>query len=217
MEYIEYESNLDRDSLKIKNIFIDEKSKVADGVKIGVNVCVINSTIKANCTLNSNSMIEDSIVGENSTISSSQISNSEVGDNCTIGPFAHIRSNSKLGNNIRVGNFVEIKNSFIGNGSKMAHLSYIGDAEIGANCNIGCGVVFCNYNGKLKQKIYVGDNVFIGSNANLIAPIRLEDSAFVAAGSTINKDVSSGELAIARERQYNTKNFKNPYLDTKNR
>ena len=112
-----------------------------------------------------------------------------------------------------MGNFVEVKNAIVGDGSKMAHLAYIGDTEIGKNCNIGCGVVFCNYNGKIKQKSYLGDNVFVGSNANIIAPVTISDNAYIAAGSTINKDVGKGDLAIARVRQENKKNFKNPYLD----
>ena len=126
---------------------------------------------------------------------------------------ANIHDNAIVGENCRIGNFVEIKNSVIGANTKMAHLAYIGDAQIGKNCNISCGVIFCNYNGKSKQRSYDGDNVFVGSNANLIAPVVISDNAYIAAGSTINKDVENGDLAIARARQENKKNFKNPYID----
>lgn len=212
MEYLTYSKNLKQSILKNLNIYIDDKSNIAEGVKIGVNVCIINSKIYAGCELKNNTIITNSIIGENVTISSSQIEDSEIDDGCKVGPFAHVRNHSKLGKNLRVGNFVEIKNSIIRDNSKMAHLSYIGDAEVGFNCNIGCGVVFCNYNGKIKQKTYIGDNVFIGSNANLIAPLIIEDGAYIAAGSTINKDIGAGEFAIARERQTNKNNFNNPYL-----
>ena len=120
---------------------------------------------------------------------------------CRIGPNAHIRGGTKLASGVRVGNFVEIKNSTLGTGTKVAHLSYIGDATIGSNCNIGCGTVFCNYDGKKKHRTTVGNNVFIGSNANLIAPLKIDDNAKIAAGSTITDDVPTGALAIARERQ----------------
>ena len=121
--------------------------------------------------------------------------------------------NSVVGENNRVGNFVEIKNSKTQKDCKMAHLSYIGDAEMGENCNIGCGVVFCNYNGKIKQKSVLGNNVFVGSNVNLIAPVQLGDNSYIAAGSTIYQNVENGEFAIARARQTNKQNFKNPYVE----
>ena len=215
METLAYHKNISPEELQEKLIYIDKSSQVADGVKIGNNVCIVNSKIDSNCEIKNNTSIVNSTLGENTVVFSSQIEDSLIGYGCIIGPFSHIRNRSILGNNLRVGNFVEIKNSIIGDNSKMAHLSYVGDAEIGKRCNIGCGVVFCKYDGKVKQKTYLGDNVFVGSNVSLIAPLKIESGAYVAAGSTINKDIGAGEFAIARERQINKNNYKNPYLDKK--
>ena len=199
---------------KEKNIVVSASSKLSEKVKLGSNVCILgDSIIEEGVEIGANSVIESSHICKGTIIISSFVKDSVIGENSTVGPFAHIRDNSQIAENCRIGNFVEIKNSVIGRGCKMAHLAYIGDAEMGINCNIGCGVVFCNYNGKIKQKSYLGDNVFVGSNSNLIAPVILSDNAYIAAGSTINNDVDVGELAIARARQVNKKNFKNPYID----
>ncbi len=199
------------------NIIIDDTAIIGKDVKISDNVCILGkSVIGDGCEISPNSVIKDSYLGEGCIIVASHIEDSSLGKGCTVGPFAHIRTNSKLGEKCRVGNFVEIKNSQIGNNSKMAHLAYIGDAIVGDNCNIGCGVVFCNYDGEKKQQSKLGDNVFVGSNANLVAPVSIADNAYIAAGSTINLDVGEGEFAIARERQTNKKNFKNPYIKSKN-
>lgn len=199
------------------NIIIDDTAIIGKDVKISDNVCILGkSVIGDRCEISPNSVIKDSYLGEGCIIVASHIEDSSLGKGCTVGPFAHIRTNSKLGEKCRVGNFVEIKNSQIGNNTKMAHLAYIGDAIVGNNCNIGCGVVFCNYDGEKKQQSKLGDNVFVGSNANLVAPVSIADNAYIAAGSTINLDVGEGELAIARERQTNKKNFKNPYIKSKN-
>ena len=199
------------------NIIIDDTAIIGKDAKISDNVCILGkSVIGDGCEISPNSVIKDSYLGEGCIIVASHIEDSSFGKGCTVGPFAHIRANSKLGEKCRVGNFVEIKNSQIGNNSKMAHLAYIGDAIVGNNCNIGCGVVFCNYDGEKKQQSKLGDNVFVGSNANLVAPVSIADNAYIAAGSTINLDVGEGEFAIARERQTNKKNFKNPYIKSKN-
>ena len=199
------------------NIIIDDTATIGKDVKISDNVCILGkSVIGDGCEISPNSVIKDSYLGEGCIIVASHIEDSSLGKGCTVGPFAHIRANSKLGEKCRVGNFVEIKNSQIGNNSKMAHLAYVGDAIVGNNCNIGCGVVFCNYDGEKKQQSKLGDNVFVGSNANLVAPVSIADNAYIAAGSTINLDVGEGEFAIARERQTNKKNFKNPYIKSKN-
>lgn len=199
------------------NIIIDDTAIIGKDVKISDNVCILGkSVIGDGCEISSNSVIKDSYLGEGCIIVASHIEDSSLGKGCTVGPFAHIRANSKLGEKCRVGNFVEIKNSQIGNNSKMAHLAYVGDAIVGNNCNIGCGVVFCNYDGEKKQQSKLGDNVFVGSNANLVAPVSIADNAYIAAGSTINLDVGEGEFAIARERQTNKKKFKNPYIKSKN-
>jgi bifunctional UDP-N-acetylglucosamine pyrophosphorylase/glucosamine-1-phosphate N-acetyltransferase len=129
------------------------------------------------------------------------ILDSSVGENSTIGPYAYLRPGSVIGNGCRVGDFVEVKNSTIKDGAKVSHLTYIGDGEIGEKTNIGCGVVFVNYDGQKKSRTTVGKNAFIGCNVNLIAPVTVEDGAYVAAGSTVTKDVEKDALCIARSRQ----------------
>ena len=130
---------------------------------------------------------------------------SEVGENSIVGPFAYLRPGSILREGSKVGAFCEVKKSVIGKGSKVPHLSYIGDAEIGESVNIGCGVVFCNYDGKNKHKTVVGDGAFVGANVNLVAPVKIGEGAFIAAGSTIVQDVGKNEMGIARARQENKK------------
>jgi len=216
MELINFK-NLTKEEMKFKNIVVEKTVKIGNNVKIGANVCLLGETvIQDNVILHSNTVIEDSQIDENVEIKSSFIECSNVGMYSTIGPFAHLRKGSNIGENCRIGNFVEIKNSTIKNGVKISHLTYVGDAEIGEYTNVGCGVVFCNYNGKIKQQTKVGKCVFIGSNVNIIAPVEIGDYAYIAAGSTINKDVKEDEFAIARERQINKLNFANPYKEKLN-
>ena len=167
------------------------------------NVLEGNTVIGKECTLYPNSRINNSIIGEGVEIQSSVILESTVGNNTTVGPFAYIRPQSVIGNNVRVGDFVEIKKSTIGNNTKVSHLTYVGDAEVGENCNFGCGTVTVNYDGKNKNKTIIGNNSFIGCNTNLISPVKVEDNTYIAAGSTITNDVKSGELAVARAKQRN--------------
>ena len=200
MEFVKFSKNLDKFYLMQNNIVIKDSS-VAEGVKLCPNVCIINSTVDEGCDIEQNCCIKNSKLGKNVYVASSYIEDSEVLENCTVGPFTHIRNGSVVGKNCRVGNFVEIKASQIGNGCKMAHLTYVGDAVLGENCNLGCGVVFCNYNGKIKQKCMLGNNVFVGSNVNLVAPLNIGDDVFIAAGSTITKDLQAGTFAIERGEQ----------------
>lgn len=137
------------------------------------------------------------------------VNNSTVEAGSVIGPCAHLRPKSEIGKNCKVGNFVEIKNSIVGSGSKISHLTYVGDGEIGKDCNIGCGVVFCNYDGKDKHKTILRDRVFVGCNSNLVAPLVVENEGYIAAGTTVTKDVPSGALAIGRVRQENKEKYKN--------
>jgi len=125
----------------------------------------------------------------------------------SVGPFAHIRPETNLGNNVRIGNFVEVKKSTFGEGSKAAHLSYIGDAEVGSGVNFGCGTIVVNYDGKNKHVTTVEDDAFIGCNSNLIAPVTVGKGSYVAAGSTISKNVPKDSLAIARVRQENKEGY----------
>lgn len=141
----------------------------------------------------------DTVIHPNTTIKSGVV----IGEDCEIGPNAYIREGCKLANKVKVGSFVEIKKTIIGEGTKVPHLSYMGDCEIGSKTNIGCGTITCNYDGSSKSKTIIGSNSFIGSNTNLVAPVTLGDNTFIAAGSTITDDVPSDALAIARQRQTN--------------
>lgn len=141
----------------------------------------------------------DTIIRPNTTIKSGVI----IGEDCDIGPNAYIREGCKLANKAKVGSFVEIKKAIIGEGTKVPHLSYMGDCEIGARSNIGCGTITCNYDGFHKSKTIIGEHAFIGSNTNLVAPVTLGNNVFVAAGSTITEDIPTDALAIARQRQTN--------------
>lgn len=141
----------------------------------------------------------DTVIHPNTTIKSGVV----IGEDCNIGPNAYIREGCKLANNVKVGSFVEIKKAIIAEGSKVPHLSYMGDCEIGTKCNIGCGTITCNYDGKNKHKTKIGDNCFIGSNVNLVSPVNIGDHVLVAAGSTITEDIPAESLGIARQRQTN--------------
>jgi len=145
----------------------------------------------------------DTVIRPNTTIKSGVV----IGEDCDIGPNAYIREGCKLADKVKIGSFVEIKKAIIGKGSKVPHLSYMGDCEIGEKCNIGCGTITCNYDGFHKSKTIIGDHGFIGSNTNLVAPVTLGDNVFVAAGSTITEDVPDYALAIARQRQTNKENW----------
>ena len=143
------------------------------------------------------------------------IEQSSVGDGCILGPSAHLRPNSRLEEKVRVGNFVEIKNSHIGRGTKADHLSYIGDADVGERVTIACGAITVNYDGRKKSRTVIGDGTFVGCNANLIAPVTLEPDAYVAAGSTITRDVPSDALAVARQRQRNLEGWRRRHFGKK--
>ncbi len=179
---------------------IDATTILGGEVKIGKNCKIINSRIY------------DSIIGDNVQIIDSTIENSEIKNNVKIGPYSHIRPNTTLLDNVHIGNFVEVKNAKIGKRTKIPHLSYVGDCEIGSDVNIGCGVIFCNYDGKNKNRSYVGDRVFIGSNSNIIAPVIIEDESFIAAGTTVTDDVLKGEFCIGRVRNETKHGVLNLYL-----
>lgn len=136
-----------------------------------------------------------------------------MADDSNIGPMSHLRPESQIGKKVHLGNFVEVKKSHIGDGTKVGHLTYVGNAELGKNINVGCGVVFVNYDGAHKSTTTVGDDAFIGSNSNLIAPLEVADHSFIAAGSTITDKIAKYDMAIARARQTNKPNYyqKLPY------
>lgn len=159
--------------------------------------------IGSECVIYPNSRISDSVISNAVSIQSSVILESSIGENTTVGPFAYIRPESNIGNNARIGDFVEIKKSTIGDNTKVSHLTYIGDAEVGENCNFGCGTVVVNYDGKKKNKTIIGNNAFIGCNTNLVSPVEVKDNSYIAAGSTITQEVPSGSLAVGRAKQRN--------------
>ena len=190
---------------------IDPKTTyIGVDVKIGKDTIIYpnnilegNTEIGERCLLYQNSRISNSIIENDVDIQSSVILDSKVGENTTVGPFAYIRPETTIGKHARIGDFVEIKKSTIGDGTKVSHLTYIGDAEVGSECNFGCGTVVVNYDGKLKHKTIIGNNSFIGCNTNLVSPVKVDDNTYIAAGSTITSEVKEGELAIARAKQRN--------------
>jgi len=162
-----------------------------------------HTVIGEDCIIGPNSQIVASQIGDRTSIVNSVVLNSLVGEDTSVGPFAHIRPESNLGNHVKIGNFVEVKKSSLGNDTKVSHLSYIGDAEVGRDVNIGCGSITVNYDGKNKYKTIIEDRVFVGCNSNLVAPVKIGEGSFIAAGSTITKEVPKDALAIARARQEN--------------
>lgn len=198
--------------LNKKSCFIGKNVKIGKNVVIYENNHIENTEIGDNTTILPNNFIVDSKIGHDCIIHSSVIEKSLVSNKVTIGPFARIRPNSLIGSFCKIGNFVEIKNSTLGENTKASHLAYIGDAEVGRNCNIGCGVIFANYNGKTKNKIIVGNHVFIGSNCNLIAPINIKDNSYICAGTTITENVEENDFVIGRARQENKPGRANLYF-----
>lgn len=188
--YISLEAEIGRDTVIYPGTIIEGKTVIGE-----------------DCIIGPHSEIKNCSVGNGTTIRHSVAHDSEIGNDVTIGPFAHIRPSSKISDEVRIGNFVEIKKSTFGKGSKASHLSYIGDAEVGANVNLGCGSITVNYDGKNKYMTKIEDGAFIGCNANLIAPVTIGKGAYVAAGSTITDDVPGNALSIARARQVNKENY----------
>ncbi|MCM3740053.1 bifunctional UDP-N-acetylglucosamine diphosphorylase/glucosamine-1-phosphate N-acetyltransferase GlmU [Oceanobacillus luteolus] len=165
------------------------------------------TTIESDAVVGPNSELINAHIGQNTVVKQSVVHDSKIGSETSVGPFAHIRPDSIVGNHTKVGNFVELKKATLGDESKVSHLSYIGDAEIGKNVNVGCGTITVNYDGQNKHLTKIADNAFVGCNSNLIAPVTIGEGAYVAAGSTINKDVPDNALSIARARQTNKENY----------
>ena len=161
------------------------------------------TTIGRNCRIGPNSRIADSQLGDAVTLHFSYAHECKIADGVTVGPYVHLRPDAELAAGVKVGNFVEVKNSRVGVGSKLPHLSYIGDADIGSGVNIGCGTITVNYDGKKKHRTVVGDTAFVGCNSNLVAPVSVGAGSYIAAGSTITKDVPDGALGVGRARQSN--------------
>ena len=185
-----------------ENTYIESNVQIGKDTIIEPGVMLKGNTeIGEECIIGMNSSITNSKIGNFTEIKISTIIDSAVGENTTVGPYAYLRPKSNVGNHVKIGDFVEVKNANIGDYSKASHLSYIGDADVGKDVNIGCGVVFVNYDGKNKFRSVVEDGAFIGSNSNLVAPVHIQHKGYIATGSTITEDVPDGALAIARQRQ----------------
>lgn len=196
--YIEIDVEIARDTVVEPNTYIKGRTTIGEDAFIGLG-----------------SVISDSQLADGVEIKQSVIEESIIGKNSDVGPNSHLRTGSVLGESVHIGNYVEVKKSTIGNLSKAGHHTYIGDAEIGVDVNVGCGVVVANYNGITKNKTIIGDNSFIGSNATLVAPVEVGANSFVAAGSTITKEVPASALGIARARQENKEGFHERFFEKK--
>lgn len=193
-----------------KNVIIGQDTTLYPG-----NVLKGSTIIGEECHIGPYADLTDVIVDPCVRIKNSTLIQSHVGENSVIGPYAYLRPGSKLGKNVKIGDFVEVKNSTIGDHSKVSHLTYVGDGKVGKNVNLGCGVVFVNYDGSKKHLTEIEDDVFVGCNSNLIAPVKIGSGAYIAAGSTITEDVPSEALAIARQRQVNKTEWSNKYIKKK--
>ncbi|MBT2720088.1 bifunctional UDP-N-acetylglucosamine diphosphorylase/glucosamine-1-phosphate N-acetyltransferase GlmU [Bacillus sp. ISL-46] len=190
------------------NTYIETEVEIGQDTVIYPGTMIKGKTvIGAECQIGPNSEIVSCEIGAETVIRQSVAHNSSIGAQVNIGPFAHIRPESAIQDEVKIGNFVEIKKAVFGKGSKASHLSYIGDAEVGSDVNIGCGSITVNYDGKNKFLTKIEDGVFIGCNSNLVAPVTIKKGAYVAAGSTITKDVPSEALSIARAQQVNKENY----------
>ena len=192
--FVEGEVTIGNDIIIEPNVLLRGNVSIGDDVTIGMNCVISDSSIEAGTVIHPNSVIEES----------------KIGENCEIGPFARVRPNTELASKVKLGNFVEVKKSKIAAGSKVNHLSYIGDASIGEKTNIGAGTICCNYDGANKHQTIIGNNVFIGSDTQLVAPIKIEDGATIGAGSTITRDVPAEKLTLSRSKQMTIENWQRP-------
>ena len=208
-----------------KNVDIKDKRSVfiSSSVIVGDNVTIYennriegDSEILDGAVIMPGCFIKDTVVGKGAVVNNSQCENAVIGENCSVGPFARLRPNAVLMQSVKIGNFVEVKNATIGENTKVSHLAYVGDADIGRDCNVGCGAIFVNYNGKTKNRTVVGDNCFIGSNCNIIAPVKIESNAYICAGTTVTDDVKTDDFVIGRVRQVVKENRAHNYLKEKN-
>lgn len=200
-------------------VMIGKDVKIGNSTRILPNTIILgNTVIGDNCVIGPNTWISDSTIGNGVILDNCKITDSTVEDGVDCGPFVKVRANSVLKKGVHIGNFVEVKNSIVGEGTKSAHLTYIGDSDVGKNVNFGCGTVTCNYDGKNKTRCKIGDGAFIGCNTNLIAPVEVGELAYIAAGSTITDDIPNEALSVARARQVNKEGWvakKKPYKNQK--
>ena len=192
-----------------------ENTVIEKGISIGIDTFIGsgarifgNTSIGENVYITGDSFIENSVIGNDVVIRSSYIEDSTVGDSVTMGPFAHLRPKSILKNEVHIGNFVEVKNSTVGENTKAGHLSYIGDAIVGKDVNMGCGSILVNYDGKNKHISEIGDGCFVGSNSNIVSPVKIANDTFIAAGTTVVSDIENeGSLIIGRSETFEKENW----------
>ncbi len=188
----------------LDGVMISPFAEIGEGTVIFPNVQIRHGVrIGKNCIIGAGSVIENSTIGDGCVINATQIYQSVLEDNVKIGPFCHVRPNSYLCTGVKIGDFVEVKNSTVGRDTHASHLTYIGDSDVGERVNFGCGTVTVNYDGSRKFRTVIGNDAFIGCNTNLVAPVRIGDGGYTAAGSTITEDVPESSLGIARARQVN--------------
>ena len=191
-----------------ENTYLSAETKIGKDTTIYPGVITEGRVIIGeNCVIGHNSRIVNSTIADGVDIQISTVLDSFVDENTHVGPYAYLRPNSHIGKNVKVGDFVEVKNAVMKDGAKASHLTYIGDAEVGKNVNLGCGTVFVNYDGTNKYRTVVEDNCFIGCNSNLVSPVTVKEGSYVAAGSTITDDVPEDTLAVARARQVNKEGY----------
>ena len=188
--------------MDIRRAYIEEGTRIGEGTFIYPDVILEgNVSIGKDCRIGPSTRIKDSNIGDRTEVQNSVVLESSIGNDTKVGPFAYIRPDSNIGSKCKVGDFVEVKNSSMGDGTKAAHLTYIGDSDVGRDVNLGCGVVFVNYDGTNKHRSVVEDGAFIGCNANLVSPVKVEKGAYIAAGSTVTRKVPADSLLIARARE----------------
>ena len=193
----------------IEDTYIDESVKIKPGAEI-LPGCILegDTVIEEDCVIGPRTSLKDCTVKKGAAVRETVGDTAEIGEDAKVGPFTYIRPHSVVGKGCKVGDFVELKNAKLGDGTKVSHLTYVGDAEVGKKVNFGCGTVTVNYDGKGKYKTIIGDNAFIGCNTNLVSPVEVGDGAYIAAGSTITDYVPENTLAIARARQVIKENWK---------
>ena len=189
-------------------VYVEENVTVGPGTLLLPGTILRGETsVGANCQIGPNTMLTDCTVEDGCTVNASQCEESRIGRDCQIGPYTHIRPHCVVGEGSKIGAFVQLKNCNLGKGTKMAHLTYVGDSDVGRNVNFGCGTVTVNYDRAKKHRTTIEDNAFIGCNTNLVAPVSVGRGAYTAAGSTITDDVPAQALAIARARQTNKRDW----------
>lgn len=195
-----------------ESVWIDPRCKIAPDVTIEMGVTLVNSTVDEDATIEAHSRVLHSKIGKKVVVKQgSYIQESEIGEQSQVGPYAHLRPGSVLKNAVKIGNFVELKKTIFSDGSKASHLSYIGDAKVGKNVNLGCGFITCNYDGKKKHETVIEDGVFVGSDSQVVAPVKIGKGSYIASGSTVTEDVPPQSLVISRGKQITKKGYAKKY------